>query len=68
MLMAGVPVLANPIAARSAFHLEGVHIYDSEPDLFTLLGSELATPALPAQPQEAESRLVKRVRALMRRP
>jgi hypothetical protein len=67
MLMAGVPVLANPIAARSALHLEGVHVYESERDLFNLFGSELSPPAVPARPQNAESRLVERILGLIRR-
>ncbi len=68
MLMAGVPVLANPIAARSAIHLDGVHVYDSERDLFSLLGTELPPPALPDRPRQAEARLVENILGLMRRP
>jgi len=66
MLMAGVPVLANPIAARSALHLEGVHVYDSGRDLSTLLDAELSSPPLPSRPQDAESRLVERILGLIR--
>jgi len=67
MLLAWVPVLANPIAARSAMQLDGVHVCDSEKDLACWLNSELSPPPLPARPRNAEARLVETVRRLMGR-
>jgi hypothetical protein len=57
MLLAGVPVIANSIAARNHVRLDGVHIYETPEELFELLKRPLAEPALPERPARAEQRL-----------
>ena len=49
-LAAGIPVLANPIAARSAEHFEGVHVYNEAEGLRRLMGADLIVPPRPARP------------------
>jgi hypothetical protein len=62
MLLAGVPVLANPIAARSATHYAGVTIFESLPDLAPLLaGTDLPEPPIPEAPAELEGAFVRTV-------
>jgi len=54
-LAAGIPVLANPIAARSAEHFEGVHVYHDQSELHRLMTDELDVPPIPSRPgQENE--------------
>ncbi|MES1940345.1 hypothetical protein T5B8_08884 [Salinisphaera sp. T5B8] len=48
-LAAGLPVLANPCAARAHEHLEGVHLFHDDADLVGVVES-LDTQALPAEP------------------
>jgi hypothetical protein len=64
MVLAGVPVIANPIAARNAHHLGGVHIYDSVADLHALLQRELAEPPPIERPIHAEDRFIRALRRL----
>jgi glycosyltransferase involved in cell wall biosynthesis len=67
MLTAGVPVLANPIAARSVIGREGLHVYETAVELRDLLNRDLPVPPLPARPAAAERRLVAALDALVRR-
>jgi glycosyltransferase involved in cell wall biosynthesis len=61
MLTAGVPVLANPIAARSATHWPGVQLFESPAELAALLQAPQPMPPAPPRPVEAERRLVSAV-------
>ncbi len=56
MLVAGIPVIVNSIAARSAMHYLGVHCYESEANLAQWMNQALAPPPVPARPLEAETR------------
>ena len=67
MLMAGIPVVANVIAARSAFHWSGMHCYDSPRELGALLLQDLATPAAPRQATNAEQRFVESLQQMIGR-
>jgi hypothetical protein len=62
MLIAGVPVIANSIAARSQAHLDGVHVYETPAELAQLLKRAFAEPDLPERPIVAETRLVDTLR------
>lgn len=59
MLIAGVPVVANSNACRSAFNYPGVYCYDSKAELLELLSKKLDTPCLLQRPIEAEARFFK---------
>jgi hypothetical protein len=58
MLVGGIPVIANQIAARSATHYTGVHIYNSPEELSPLLQQEYSIPTSPPKPENAEKRLI----------
>lgn len=52
-LTMGIPVLANPIAARSWHGTPGVHLYEDLPELLALMRTVLPEPPLPAPPAVA---------------
>ncbi len=64
MLTAGVPVVANRIAARSAEELAGVHRYDSPDELAATLAGPLAVPPPPPGIGADERRFVATLRRL----
>jgi hypothetical protein len=64
MLTAGVPVMGNPIACRSAIERAGVHVYSDERELAALLRDPPPTPPPPAAPSGAEERFMACVRRL----
>jgi hypothetical protein len=64
MLVAGIPVLANHIAARSASQYSGVHTYSSNEELFQLLDAPLETPDELEPPRKAEERFVEKLDAI----
>ncbi len=66
MLIAGIPVVANANACRSAFGYSGVHCYDSHDELAVLLKQNLNTPNILPRPQVAEKRFIDRMTELMR--
>jgi hypothetical protein len=64
LLLAGVPVICNPHAARSAQHYDGVEIFDTDEELVSLLNRRATIPCAPTRPVPAEERLIKRLREL----
>jgi glycosyltransferase involved in cell wall biosynthesis len=67
MLLAGIPVIANPIAARSTGQYQGVVIYESMQQLAGLLGRETwEPPPLPGVPDALEHEFIEDVRACLR--
>jgi hypothetical protein len=56
MLLAGVPIFANAVAARSTSQYEGVATYESFPELASMLDSRehLETPPVPDPPTAFE--------------
>lgn len=60
-LVAGIPVLANSFAARSARHYAGVHVYENAAELHELIHTDLPTPPSPPRPVAAEQRLARMV-------
>lgn len=64
LLAAGVPVLANPNAARSAQGMPGVHVYHDAASLRTLLRRPLAEPPTPVRPAADESDFIRTLRRL----
>lgn len=50
---AGIPILASRAAARSATHLEGVHVYHSREELIALIKQKLPMPPVPDAPDES---------------
>lgn len=67
MLMAGIPVVANAIAARSAFNWSGMYCHDSPRELGVLLHQNLAAPAAPRQPTNAEQRFIESLQQMIGR-
>lgn len=55
-LLAGIPVLANAVAARSAQDLPGVYVYQTTAELESLLRNGLPTPPEPMRPASATTR------------
>jgi hypothetical protein len=65
LLCAGVPILATYGAARSYYHLPGVHVAESQDELFEMLRTlEFGAFPVPPPPTEQERRLVRQVRDL----
>jgi hypothetical protein len=64
LLCAGLPVLADPHAARSAYHLSGLHLFHNARELLTLAQAPLAVPPRPSPDLAAEQRLVAWIRTL----
>ena len=64
LLLAGLPVICNPHAARSAQHYDGVEIFDTDEELVSLLNPRASIPSAPSRPVQAEERLIKRLREL----
>jgi hypothetical protein len=63
-LIAGIPVLANTMASRSAWTLSGVHSYEGVEDLCRFMNSDLGDPPIPHRPTNAEKTFVDTVRRL----
>ncbi len=64
-LIAGLPVIANLIAARSAMEMPGVHVYASASQLREAMLQPLVSPPAPRKPLAAEQRLIQAVRELL---
>jgi hypothetical protein len=64
MLVAGVPIIGNPIACRSAHDLDGVHCYEDARGLAALMAQPLQTPPVPEPPRASEERLLDCIRRL----
>ncbi len=62
MLLAGLPVIANGIAARSHGRLDGLHVYDTPAELSALLQCPLPEPEAPRRPVGAEQQFVEEIR------
>ena len=63
MLAAGIPVIANRIAARSASHFSGVYIYDSLEELHDLLNKQFGEITIPSLSKNVEARFVRAILA-----
>lgn len=61
MLWAGIPVITNPIAGRSAFMYDGVNTYNSPQELMELLDHTLPVPTSPPAPTKAEARFIEAI-------
>lgn len=64
LLMAGVPIIANEHAARSARHYEGVHLYREIKDAAEMLQHPLPTPPVPSPPYSSATDCASTIRAL----
>jgi hypothetical protein len=64
-LVAGIPVICNGIAARSAQHYVGVYQFETAEELAELLSRDLPMPPIPERPVAAEKRFVETVRRVM---
>ncbi len=64
MLVAGIPVIVNGNAARSAQHYAGLHCFENPGELAQRLASPLASPEIPARPEGAERRFIECLQAL----
>lgn len=58
MVIAGIPVIANSNACRSAFNYPGVYCYDNGEELAQLMSKHLETPSILQRPLEAEKRFI----------
>jgi len=65
MLLAGLPVLATPAAARSFLDLSGVHVYNSPAELRELIASPLDFPPAPKRPQRLEDDFAEQLKRLL---
>jgi hypothetical protein len=67
-LLAGLPVLANEIAARSYHHFPGIHLFRSADELAELMTADLPMPSAPSRPVKDETRFIERLRSLASEP
>jgi glycosyltransferase involved in cell wall biosynthesis len=58
LLIAGIPVIANSSACRSAFSYSGIYCYEQRDELAELLTKSLPTPEPLARPVLAEKRFI----------
>ncbi|MGH8000607.1 MAG: hypothetical protein ACREPR_14555, partial [Brasilonema sp.] len=58
MLIAGVPIIANSNACRSAFDYPGVYCYDNQVELAALVNKSLDFPPILERPVAAERRFI----------
>ncbi len=58
MLIAGIPVIANSNACRSAFGYHGVYCYDNLDELAELMSRKLDSTSVPQRPKKAEKRFI----------
>ena len=58
LLIAGVPVVANPAAARNYENVDGVYIYNNTDELEAILDSTMPVPAFPAKRNDNKKRLL----------
>lgn len=63
-LVAGLPVIANAHAARSAYDLDGVHVYQNTSELSDLIEKPLPTPPSLGPPKNAEYRFIRFIRTI----
>jgi hypothetical protein len=64
MLLAGLPVLATPAAARSFLDLSGVHVYNSPAELRELIASSLCVPPIPKRHERLEDDFAEQLKRL----
>jgi len=65
LLLSGIPVLANPISARSYRNLSGVYVYSDACELKQLMSVPLEIPQEPKRPIGIEARVVEILRGLL---
>ncbi|NJR76340.1 MAG: glycosyltransferase family 4 protein [Scytonema sp. CRU_2_7] len=58
MLIAGVPIIANSNACRSAFDYPGVYCYDNQVELAAFMNKSLDFPPILERPVAAERRFI----------
>jgi glycosyltransferase involved in cell wall biosynthesis len=58
MLIAGIPVIANNIAARSYYDYNGIHIYNNIQELAQLMSQTFLVPEVPLPPLQDEKRFI----------
>lgn len=66
MLMAGLPVIANPNACRSWWGMNGLHVFEDREGLAALMRTPLQLPDIPARDFCAEHRFLQAVNTLRR--
>jgi hypothetical protein len=67
MLCAGIPLISNGIAARSAFDYDGLHVYDTVGELPDWLAEDLPVPPVTARPVKAEDNFITRIKQVAER-
>jgi hypothetical protein len=63
-LIAGIPVIGNANALRSAHHLDGVYEFSRVEELESLVQADLPAPATPPRPAAEEARFIHTLRSL----
>jgi hypothetical protein len=58
MLIAGIPVIANSNACRSAYNYDGIYCYDDDYELIELMKNNLDVPKVLPRPTESERRFI----------
>ncbi|NJL11155.1 MAG: glycosyltransferase family 4 protein [Calothrix sp. SM1_7_51] len=64
-IIAGIPVIANSSACRSAFNYSGVYCYEDKSELLNLICKKLDIPEILLPPIEAENRFLNYILSLM---
>lgn len=66
MLIAGLPVIVNGNACRSAFNYRGVHCYDTPVELLELMKTTLDIPEVLPPPKSAQNDFICQLQILLR--
>ena len=62
LLMAGIPVIANEVASRSNYDLNGVNTYYNYDELLAFIYAPQAIPEIPVKPLAAEKRFINTIK------
>lgn len=62
MLIAGIPIIANSNACRSAYDYPGIYCYDNQSELVGLINRTFEDPPLLNRPLDAEQRFIQCLR------
>lgn len=61
LLIAGIPIAANPFAAKNYFNTDGLYVYNSDDELIDLISLDLGIPDVPEKPIKYEKLFMERV-------
>jgi hypothetical protein len=65
-LVAGLPILCNPMAARTYYNTSGIYVFSNDTELEALMKSDFPMPALPEVPLNDYKRIIDTLRSFFK--